>query len=85
MNRLQALIHRISERGFRPQGVKGSILFIVTGLVAVVSTFLSKYFSRKEEVMPMKKEPMSIRVVYSSLFDVIAAIGTIAVGDALLT
>ena len=35
--------------------------------------------------MPMKKEPMSIRVVCSSLFEFIAAIGTIAVGDALLT
>jgi hypothetical protein len=33
----------------------------------------------------MKKETMSIRVVCSSLFDCIAAIGTIAVGDALLT
>jgi hypothetical protein len=78
-------IHQMSVRGFRPKGVKGSILFIATGLVAVVSTFLSKYFSRKEEVMPMKKEPMSIRVICSSLFDFIAASGTIAIGDALLT
>jgi hypothetical protein len=33
----------------------------------------------------MKQKAMSVRLVCSSLFDTIAAIGTIAVGDALLT
>lgn len=78
-------IHQMSVRGFRPKGVKGSILFIATGLVAVISTFLSKRFSKEKGRTTMKKETMSIRVVCSSLFDCIAAIGTIAVGDALLT
>jgi hypothetical protein len=33
----------------------------------------------------MKKKAMSMRVVCSSVFETISAIGTIAVGDALLT
>ena len=70
--------------GFRPKGVRGSIPVIAIGLVAVISTFLSNWFS-KEEQTHMKKKAMSMRVVCTSVFETISAIGTIAVGDALLT
>lgn len=71
--------------GFRPKGVRGSIPVIAIGLVAVISTFFSNWFSKEEGETPMKKKAMSMRVVCSSVFETISAIGTIAVGDALLT
>lgn len=77
--------HLILVGGFRPKGVRGSIPAIAIGLVAVISTFLSNWFSKEEGETPMKKKAMSMRVVCSSVFETISAIGTIAVGDALLT
>jgi hypothetical protein len=61
----------------------------VIGLVAVISTIFKRLLEssehKKKESATMKQESMSVRLCSASLFDCIAAIGTIAAGDALLT
>jgi hypothetical protein len=74
--------------GLRLTGLQGSTPLIVIGLVAVVSSIfdclLKSCTQKKEEKTPMKKISMLFRVSSGSLLECVTAIGTIAVGDALL-